>query len=222
MDIPALSSTTASSSSIMPETASDSGSISANFDTFLALLTAQLSNQDPLQPMDSTEFVAQLAQFSAVEQQVLTNDTLKELLNASDEGPAGLASWLNSEVKTETALNFSGEPIALTVTPDEQATTADLVVRDASGELVARTPVDPTAETIEWSGDTLAGVQADAGFYAFTVERTAGGATLPDAAASGFARVVEVRLAEGATELVLESGDVLPAINVTALRAPTS
>ena len=48
--------------------------IEANFDTFLSLLTAQLRNQDPLEPVNSTDFVAQLAQFSAVEQQVQSNN----------------------------------------------------------------------------------------------------------------------------------------------------
>ena len=56
--------------------ASPQQSGSSDFTTFLKLLTAQLRNQDPLKPLDSTEFVAQLATFSSVEQQVKTNDTL--------------------------------------------------------------------------------------------------------------------------------------------------
>ena len=60
----------------------------ADYESFLTLLTAQLKNQDPLKPLESTEFVAQLASFSAVEQQVRTNDSLtaiQELL-APTEG----------------------------------------------------------------------------------------------------------------------------------------
>ncbi len=52
-----------------------------DFQTFLTLLTTQLRNQDPLKPMDSTQFVAQLASFSAVEQQVRTNEKLAEIIN---------------------------------------------------------------------------------------------------------------------------------------------
>ncbi|MEM9422603.1 MAG: flagellar hook capping FlgD N-terminal domain-containing protein [Pseudomonadota bacterium] len=52
------------------------------FTQFLELLTAQVENQDPLEPLDSTAFVEQLATFSALEQQVLTNNYLGEILTA--------------------------------------------------------------------------------------------------------------------------------------------
>ena len=55
--------------------------LSGDFNTFLKLLTTQLENQDPLQPMDSTEFIAQLASFSSVEQQIGTNTRLDEMLS---------------------------------------------------------------------------------------------------------------------------------------------
>ena len=61
------------------EAADAANELAGDFETFLSLLTAQLRNQDPLKPMESTEFVAQLASFSAVEQQVRTNDRLDEL-----------------------------------------------------------------------------------------------------------------------------------------------
>jgi flagellar basal-body rod modification protein FlgD len=53
----------------------------ADFQTFLTLLTTQLKNQNPLEPLDSTQFVAQLASFSSVEQQVKTNDRLADILD---------------------------------------------------------------------------------------------------------------------------------------------
>ena len=59
-----------------------SGALASDFETFLKLLTSQLRNQDPLKPLDSTDFVAQLASFSAVEQQVNTNTKLDQLLGA--------------------------------------------------------------------------------------------------------------------------------------------
>ena len=70
-------------SQIIPQTqisnADESNGLASDFDTFLQLLTAQIRNQDPLNPADSTEFVAQLATFSNVEQAVQTNDLLKEM-----------------------------------------------------------------------------------------------------------------------------------------------
>ena len=53
--------------------------LSSDFETFLKMLTVQMENQDPLNPVESTEFATQLATFSGVEQQVQTNDLLKSL-----------------------------------------------------------------------------------------------------------------------------------------------
>src|SRR5690242_8555320 len=55
--------------------------LAGNFDTFLTLLTTQLQNQDPLNPMDSNQFTQQLVEFSQVEQQINTNDNLKTLIS---------------------------------------------------------------------------------------------------------------------------------------------
>ncbi len=59
----------------------DSEKTSKDYNDFLTLLTAQLKNQDPLQPLDSTTFVSQLAQFSNVEQQVKMNEKLDGLVS---------------------------------------------------------------------------------------------------------------------------------------------
>ena len=72
----ASASTGASSSS---NSAVSAATIGEDFDTFLQLLTAQIRNQDPLAPMDSTQFVEQLATFSSLEQQVETNKTLESI-----------------------------------------------------------------------------------------------------------------------------------------------
>lgn len=91
----------------------------ADFESFLTLLTAQLQNQDPLSPLESTEFVAQLASFSAVEQQILTNDRLEILSTQSlDDGIAGLAGWIGKSVyAADGSVTANGKPITFTV-PD--------------------------------------------------------------------------------------------------------
>ncbi len=65
--------------------------LSDNYDTFLVLLTAQLQNQDPLAPMDSTQFTQQLVQFSQVEQQIRTNEQLEGLVAQNQAASAGTA-----------------------------------------------------------------------------------------------------------------------------------
>ncbi|WP_412057584.1 flagellar hook assembly protein FlgD [Bartonella sp. DGB2] len=65
------------------------GKVQADFNTFVKLLTAQLKNQDPTKPMDSTQFVSQLASFSAVEQAMKTNEWLSMLLASNQVANAG-------------------------------------------------------------------------------------------------------------------------------------
>jgi flagellar basal-body rod modification protein FlgD len=69
--------TTQNTATSTNETASEQ--FSEDFNTFLNLLTAQIQNQDPLQPLDSTQFVEQLATFSSLEQEVKTNDHLSSI-----------------------------------------------------------------------------------------------------------------------------------------------
>ena len=66
--------------------------LASNFETFLTLLTTQMKNQDPLSPLDSNEFTAQLTQMAGVEQQLLTNDLLTSLLAAQSAGGLDNAS----------------------------------------------------------------------------------------------------------------------------------
>ncbi len=54
-----------------------------DYDSFLRLLVEQMKNQDPLEPMSDTEYIAQLASFSNVEQNIITNDRLKALMASS-------------------------------------------------------------------------------------------------------------------------------------------
>ena len=59
-----------------------------DYDAFLKLLVAQLQNQDPLEPISETEYVAQLATFSNVEQNIQTNDKLNQMLTLTALGDA--------------------------------------------------------------------------------------------------------------------------------------
>ena len=80
------------------EAANSRTRLSDNYDTFLVLLTAQLQNQDPLAPMDSTQFTQQLVQFSQVEQQIRTNEQLEGLVGQYQAASAGAAlSYLGKD-----------------------------------------------------------------------------------------------------------------------------
>ncbi|UYW26895.1 flagellar hook assembly protein FlgD [Methylorubrum extorquens] len=85
MDVSSTSTTTGTTSTTTAAAAKAATSVASkmNADTFLTLLMAQLQNQDPTKPMDSTEYVGQLATFSQVEQATKTNQKLDSLLTSS-------------------------------------------------------------------------------------------------------------------------------------------
>lgn len=74
-------STTSTSSTSSSSSTSDATSASLNYDSFLKLFMAELQNQDPTSPMDTTEQMSQLASFSQVEQQVKINTNLTSLMS---------------------------------------------------------------------------------------------------------------------------------------------
>ncbi|TPE53583.1 flagellar hook capping FlgD N-terminal domain-containing protein [Amaricoccus solimangrovi] len=201
-------------------TSAASGALTADFDTFLKLLTTQMKYQDPLQPMDSTEFVAQLASFSAVEQQIGSNTRLDSILAALGGGAAGgFADWIGREVQAPTSAAFTGDPVEIGVTPEAGADRAVLVVRNDFGAEVTRLGVDPAATSVTWDGTDAQGATAASGSYGFTLESYSGDVPLPTTEGRVFSTVTEVRRgAAGETELVLATGDMVSAGEITALR----
>jgi flagellar basal-body rod modification protein FlgD len=86
---PPKSSSSSSSSSGGTSVGSAAGqTIAGNFQTFLTLLTTQLQNQNPLDPLDTNQFTQQLVQFAGVEQQLRTNDSLSTLVSMQQTAQA--------------------------------------------------------------------------------------------------------------------------------------
>ena len=72
-------STSSNTNSTLSDVTGQSEESGEEFNTFLRLLTAQIRNQDPLAPLDSTQFVEQLATFTNLEMQAKSNQTLEEI-----------------------------------------------------------------------------------------------------------------------------------------------
>jgi flagellar basal-body rod modification protein FlgD len=191
----------------------------SDFQTFLTLLTAQMRNQDPLKPLESTEFVAQLASFSTVEQQVRTNDRLDKIAEALGGGTAaGIAAWIGREVRAPVAANFQGLPVEVAVQPKEGADRAVLVVTNAADQEVARLPLDLAKDVVPWDGLTATGTTAANGSYRFTVESYAGDEVIGTTPGSVFTEVSEVRIEDEGPTLVLANGERVPLDDVTGVR----
>lgn len=191
----------------------------ADFQTFLTLLTTQLRNQDPMKPTELTEFVAQLASFSAVEQQVRTNDRLEAIYGALGGGAsAGLAAWIGREVRAPAQAGWSGVPIQIEAAPLEGADSAALVVTDDFGKVVARRAVDPKDGTLTWDGADALGQALPYGLYSFAIESSRDGKTIGVEPGQVFAKVSEVRIEDGEQILVLDGGGRVGVDAVTAIR----
>jgi len=170
--------------------------------------------------MDSTEFVAQLASFSSVEQQIETNNKLTELLGVfSNRSTTNLTDWLGKEVRREGSANFTGPVLEIDAPVNENADSARLVIRNDSKEIVYSMQIDPSARSVLWDGTTLNANIAPFGQYSFDVESYSGDELLGTESGSVFDLVTEVRFDQGNTILVFGDGSVLNADSVAAIRA---
>lgn len=153
-------------------------SLATNFDTFLTLLTAQLKNQDPLSPMDSTDFTAQLTQMTGVQQQLLTNDLLTSLLAAQQGG--GLNNGSNYIGKEVTAVwsadKLTDGKASWSYELGADATDVSLSVLDSTGKVVwtgKGSELKTGTHDFSWDGKTTAGGQmSDGGVYTLKVSAT--------------------------------------------------
>ncbi len=196
--------------------------LAGNFDSFLKLLTEQLKNQDPLSPMDSTEFVSQLVQFSSVEQQIAQNSNLEMLIGLQlAASQAGAASYLGREVSADTPLaELSDGQARWTYALPQNADSVRLVVEDTNGKVVFVTDGERgagAAHNFVWDGKDSSGVQLPHGVYRLSVAALdADGEKIP-ASIEHRGRVTAVHFDGG--EPVLMLGKVgVPLADVLALR----
>ncbi|MEE2922518.1 MAG: flagellar hook capping FlgD N-terminal domain-containing protein [Pseudomonadota bacterium] len=157
-----VTSATAAQSTTQAASSAATQQFGEEFNNFIQLLTAQVKNQDPLAPMDSTQFVEQLATFSSLEQQVNTNSSLGSIASLIGDLHTMFASeWLGETVTVESSwVPYSGSEVQyLTNTPTD-ADHAYLTVRDPEGELVWTEELDLESGVHTWNGQTNSGEAA--------------------------------------------------------------
>jgi flagellar basal-body rod modification protein FlgD len=147
--------------------------LAENFDTFLSLLTTQLKNQDPLSPLDSNQFTEQLTQMTGVEQQLLTNDLLKQLVSNTGTGVATAVSLIGKQVRADSAdAALSNGKATWAYKLERDAADVKLEVLDSKG-VVVRTiaPTDNKAgeHSIEWDGKNGVGDKMPDGTYTLRI-----------------------------------------------------
>lgn len=194
-----------------------------NFETFLTLLTTQMRNQDPLSPLDSNEFTAQLTQMAGVEQQLLTNDLLTSLVAAQAGGGLDNASnYIGRNVTAAwTATSFEDGEATWSYELAEDAEDVTLQVVDSKGAVVWEGDAPDKSSGIHsftWDGQLKGGdkLDEDGGVYTLKVTATneAGGKIDSQALIQG--RVTGVEMYDGQPYLVI--GDsILPLSTVISL-----
>lgn len=190
---------------------------------FLNLLVSQMRNQDPLDPMKGTEFAAQLAQFSSLEQ--LTN--LNESMTASLDANAILAQSINNglsatfigkEVRANTVtFRYTGSgDVKLGYELPMDAGSVKVRIYDANGKLVKTIDGDTEKgiNTLTWDGGLVKDEMAPAGTYTFSVEAKDTAGNVLTAPQYVFGTVSGVRFKSDGTVFVVDGmeislGDIL-------------
>lgn len=196
--------------------------LASNFETFLTLLTSQLKNQDPLSPVDSNQFTAQLTQMAGVEQQLLTNELLKSLVSA--QGGGGLesaATYIGKEATAAwSATKFTDGEAEWNYEIASNAASVKLEVLDGSGNVVwsGDAPNKTTGvHDFSWDGDATTGNDGQEGqVYSLriTAKNAAGGAI--DAQVLTKGRITGVEMYDGEAYLTV-GNSILPLSSVIAL-----
>jgi flagellar basal-body rod modification protein FlgD len=180
---------------------------------FLKLLLKQLSHQDPLNPMDSTEFTSQLTQFSSLEQLSNIGSTLEDVLSLQQSmNNAQVTNMIGKTVKVE------GDSIDLRGLADVNyslsgdASQVKLSIYDNtdntvwSGDLGAQTS---GSQSFIWDGKDLSGNQLPDGTYSFNIEATDIDGNPVSAATSSSGVVTGIYFEDGLTYLVMNGGSMV-------------
>ncbi len=180
-------------------------SLADTFDTFLALLTTQLQNQDPLDPMESSEFTSQLVQFSGVEQSINMNKKLEQLvqLQTSNQLNSAVAFIGKTvEVISDLLLLKDGEA-KISYGLDRNASDTIISIVDQNGRAVRLVQGETGAgrHEFEWDGRDSKGAELPDGVYSFTVVATDEDSEAIDTIAASFGIVTGVEIVENAPRL---------------------
>jgi flagellar basal-body rod modification protein FlgD len=222
MDVTGTSATTATQTSTTTASGTQKAALSSDFETFLRMLTTQMQNQDPLNPMESTEFATQLATFSSVEQQTRSNELLTAM--AAQLGIIGMtqiAGWVGMEARTAGPVWVEDSPVDFTPDPAPAADRMAIVVRDEGGAQVGRYEMAASDEPLSWTPVGHDGEPLTAGAYSFELESVNGGDVIATDRLATYTRIAEVRNEDGTTVLVLKGGVTALPGEINALRQPT-
>ncbi len=185
---------------------------SLGIDEFLTLMTAQLKNQDPMKPLEGTEFVAQLAQFGAVSGIQSMQGSIEGLahsLRATQVLNGSTLIGRDIMVQADAFSFTQGIPVSGEIEAPEGLSSLHIRITDATGTLVREIDIEPRAgiNTFTWDGLTDDGTLAESGDYAIEAIGTLGSET----------GSLEVLMAGRVSSVTLDSTGTNLTLNTSAL-----
>lgn len=198
----------------------DAAQLADDFDEFLLLLTTQLENQDPTEPLDVNEMTNQLVLFSGVEQQIAGNALLEDLLSAQtgsafDDAVQYIGQFVDAQGRAG-ELRAEDGIASFAYELDAAATDVDVIITNAQGQAVFAGQGSGVRgkNLVSWDGvNTFTGATEPAGSYFISVEARDGGGnainsnTLTTGIVSGtqFNNQGQIVLTVAGTEVALDS-----------------
>lgn len=164
-EVTSTSSATASSASAVSTDA-----LLGNYELFLSLLTTQVTNQDPLDPLDSAEYTNQLVQYSAVEQSIQTNKYLEEMVATLTASQASsYVSYLGTTVTASGATSMLADGNATWSYSLDEAASGTVEIKNSSGAVIFTDDVEFAAGSGAYTWDGVGDTNASSPDGAYTI-----------------------------------------------------
>ncbi|KPH62777.1 MULTISPECIES: flagellar hook assembly protein FlgD [Novosphingobium] len=213
-----VSSTTSTTSDT---TAASTSGLLTDYNLFLKLLTTQMTNQDPLDPMDTSEYTQQLVQYSQVEQSIQQTGKLEDILSQlTSQQMAQASSYIGREARFDSPVAGLGSaPAHWTYYVDGTPSTITATIKDSSGTVVNTVTLDPTTQgSYEWDGTKADGTKAADGAYTLSITATNAAGNALDTTINSVAIVDDV-VTDGTNIMLGVNGIRMSASGLVALAA---
>jgi flagellar basal-body rod modification protein FlgD len=213
-----------SSAATTSQSAISRSTIANNFDTFLLLLTTQLKNQNPLDPLDTNQFTQQLVQFAGVEQQIRSNESLEALVNLNKTSQLSTAmNYVGATVTADGATSALKDNVATWYITSPRAASATINITDATGNIVftRETTLDSGTYSYTWDGKKSDGTTAPEGQYTIKInakDTNGQGVTV----STQFSGVVDAVDLSGSEPLLMIGTALLSLDKIKAVQRPTA
>jgi flagellar basal-body rod modification protein FlgD len=199
-------------------------SIAQNFDTFLLLLTTQLKNQNPLDPLDTNQFTQQLVQFAGVEQQIRANESLEALVSLNRTSQLSTAmSYVGATVTADGQTSALKSGVATWYVTAPRAASATINIADSTGNVVFTQETTLEAGTFgySWDGKLANGQTAPEGQYTIKInakDANGQGVTI----STQFSGVVDAVDLTGSEPLLLIGTALVSLDKIKSVQKPTT